>query len=85
MRYETVEKTGRGLRSRLIEREGPTGLLVTSTAIHLHPENETRLLSVPVADSPEQTRRVMFSTAEGAAAEDDSKDIDLAPWLALQR
>ena len=84
VRYETVEKTKDGLRSRLIEREGPTGLLVTTTEIHLHPENETRLLSVPIADSPEQTRRVMFSTAEGAAAEDDRKDIDLPSWLALQ-
>ena len=84
VRYETVEKTKDGLRSRLIEREGPTGLLVTTTEIHLHPENETRLLSVPIADSPEQTRRVMLSTAEGAAAEDDRKDIDLPSWLALQ-
>ena len=84
VRYETVEKTKEGLRARLIEREGPTGLLVTTTEIHLHPENETRLLSVPITDSPEQTHRVMLSTAEGAAAEDDRKGIDLAPWLALQ-
>ena len=44
VRYETVEKTKDGLRSRLIEREGPTGLLVTTTAIRLHPENETAAL-----------------------------------------
>ena len=37
VRYETVEKTKEGLRARLIEREGPTGLLVTTTAIRLHP------------------------------------------------
>ena len=29
IRYETVEKTKDGLQARLIEREGPTGLLVT--------------------------------------------------------
>ena len=40
---------------RLIEREGPTGLLVTTTAISLHAENETRLISIPVDDTPEQT------------------------------
>jgi hypothetical protein len=45
VRYETVEKTKDGLKPRLIEREGPTGLLVTTTAVKLHPENETRLLS----------------------------------------
>jgi hypothetical protein len=53
VRYETVEKTPDGLRSRVIEREGPTGLLVTTTAIGLHPENETRLLSITVTDTPD--------------------------------
>src|SRR5829696_8399775 len=46
VRYETVEKTSEGMKPRLIEREGPTGLIVTTTAVKLHPENETRLLSL---------------------------------------
>src|SRR2546430_2242009 len=41
VRYETVEKTRDGLKPRLIERDGPTGLLVTTTSVSLHPENET--------------------------------------------
>jgi hypothetical protein len=41
VRYSTVEKTPNGLEPRLIEREGPTGLIVTTTAVALHPENET--------------------------------------------
>ena len=45
VRYETVEKTKDGLVPRLIEREGPTGLIVTTTSLRLHPENETRMLS----------------------------------------
>ena len=57
VRYETVEKTAEGMKSRLIEREGPTGLIVTTTAASLHSENETRLVSIPVDDSPAQTRR----------------------------
>ena len=32
LRYETVEKTKVGLMPKIIEREGPTGLLVTTTA-----------------------------------------------------
>ena len=32
LRYETVEKTKDGLVARVIEREGPTGLIVTTTA-----------------------------------------------------
>ncbi len=59
LRYEVVEKTSEGLKPRLIEREGPTGLLVTTTAVKLHPENETRLISLTVTDTHQQTRDVM--------------------------
>ena len=53
IRYETVEKGEDGrMQARLIEREGPTAVLITTTEVSLHPENETRLLSVPVDDSP---------------------------------
>jgi hypothetical protein len=80
IRYETVEKTPDGLRARLIQRPGPTGLLLTTTAVRLHPENETRLLSVPVNDTREQTRRVL----EALAASDRRPPVDFAPWVALQ-
>jgi len=79
IKYETVEKTKDGLQARLIERAGPTGLLVTTTATHLHPENETRLLSITVTDSPDQTRQVFRAIAMGAG-----DTVDRAPWLALQ-
>ena len=48
LRYVTVEGTPEGPRERVIEREGPTGLITTTTAIRMHPENETRLFSIPV-------------------------------------
>jgi hypothetical protein len=79
LRYETVEKTSEGLKPRLIEREGPTGLIVTTTAVKLHPENETRLLSLAVNDTREQTRDVL-----AALAEEDGEAPDLNPWQALQ-
>jgi DNA-binding Lrp family transcriptional regulator len=79
VRYETVEKTSQGLRPRLIQREGPTGLLITTTAVHLHPENETRMISVTVNDTPEQTRAVLRALAK---TEHDS--LDLTEWLSLQ-
>ena len=80
VRYETVEKTSEGIKPRLIEREGPTGLIVTTTAVKLHPENETRLLSLTVTDTQEQTRAVMAALAEeaGEAAP------DLTTWHAFQ-
>ncbi len=80
IRYETVEKTREGLKPRLIEREGPTGLLVTTTAVHLHPENETRMLSIPVTDTPDQTRAIFRALATGT----NTTEPDLTPWHALQ-
>jgi hypothetical protein len=85
VRYETVEKAPEGFRARLIEREGPTGLLVTTTALGLHPENETRLLSLTVTDTPEQTRRVLHATASQYNGGKGQEGMDnLASWHALQ-
>jgi hypothetical protein len=75
VRYETVEKTSEGMRPRLIEREGPTGLLITTTAVQLHPENETRMLSVSVNDGKDQTKAVILAQAQGSTT-----PVDLAPW-----
>jgi hypothetical protein len=81
LRYETVEKTSEGLKPRLIEREGPTGLIVTTTAVRLHPENETRMLSLTVTDTQQQTRSVMAALAEEANGEPPN----IGKWQALQR
>ena len=64
LRYETVEKTKDGLVPRLIEREGPTGLIVTTTSLRLHPENETRMLSLTVTDTSVQTAAVFRALAQ---------------------
>ena len=80
VRYETVEATKDGLKPKLIEREGPTGLLVTTTQVNLHPENETRMFSLTISDTREQTRRVLFSLAN----ERNGGGPDKNPWLALQ-
>jgi hypothetical protein len=80
IRYETVEKTKDGLASRLIKREGPTGLIVTTTSLRLHPENETRMLSLTISDTQVQTAAVLRSLAQ----ETTRADFDLMPWHALQ-
>jgi MarR family len=63
IRYETVMKTSEGVKPHLIERKGPTGLIVTTTALRLHSENETRLLSLTVTDTQDQTRNVLAALA----------------------
>ena len=74
--HETVEE----MKPKILVKEGPTGLLVTTTATSLHRELETRLLSIPVDDSAEQTRRVILAAADGAVRE----PIDFVPWQAYQ-
>jgi len=81
VRYETVQAGPDGaLETRLIEREGPTGLIVTTTAVKLHPENETRLISMTVTDTEEQTRAILV--AQASPSEDAAPD--LSEWHAFQ-
>lgn len=79
VRYVTVESTPDGLVPREIVRPGPTGLLLTTTKVAIHPENETRMLSLTISDSTEQTREVLLSIARGA-----DTSIDFEKWRALQ-
>jgi hypothetical protein len=85
IRYETVEKASEGLKARLIEREGPTGLIVTTTRAGLHPENETRILSIEVDDSTKQTVAVLLAYAKGENQETFDRKVDPTPFRALQR
>ena len=83
LRYETVEHSASGLRSRVIHREGPTGLVTTTTAVSLHGENETRLLSIAVDDTAEQTREILRAIASDGnrAAPDVLASQRLQQWL----
>jgi hypothetical protein len=76
--YETVD-TSDGLNGRRITREGPTGLLSTTTKLNLHPELETRLFSIPIDDSPEQTKAILLAIADGGR-----REVDLGTWHAFQ-
>jgi hypothetical protein len=80
LRYETVVAG----TTRVIEREGPTALISTSTSLHLDSETETRMLGVTVTDTQEQTAGVLRQLA--AQDDDDGGDgkIDLDRWRALQ-
>lgn len=81
--YETVEKSADGLKARLIEREGPTGLLVTTTRTGLHPENETRMFSLTVSDTKEQTRLILDAIAVDRPPVDFDEARALQEWIGL--
>ena len=70
-----------GFRSRTITKDGPTGVLMTTTAIEVEPEIRTRLLLIPVTDTPEQTRAVLTQLAQPVTPDGD----ELRTWRMYQR
>jgi hypothetical protein len=64
--------------TKVYEKEGPTNVIVTTTQLRLHNENETRLLSLNTDDSAQQTQRVLVEIAREARG-----DVDLEPWRQL--
>ena len=82
--HETVESSQVGLNSRVIEREGPTGLLVTTTSQQLEEELETRMFSIPINDSPAQTTAILAARASYWDGNGNVVPLDPAPWHELQ-
>lgn len=80
--YETVEKVDGQMRSRLIEKPGPTGFITTTTG-RVEKELETRVLTVPIDDTPQATRMIINAIAKQANGHAPEPP-DLAPWLAAQ-
>jgi hypothetical protein len=79
--HGTVEGEGKKA-ARRIEKEGPTGLLMTTTLAAVDHEMETRCWSLVTDDSPEQTRRV-FTTLAGLEDEDECP-VHFESWHELQ-
>jgi hypothetical protein len=78
---QTVKDTqGGGFTTKVITKEGPTNLILTTTKTSVHTENETRVLSLNTDDSREQTKRVLLELANET---DDEHNLD--EWHALQR
>jgi hypothetical protein len=81
-----VVKTDEGMQPLTIVREGPISLAMTTTRPTLHPENETRLLSIPITDSKAQTSAVFHELARtcDAALAPAPGWIEFQTWLATQ-
>lgn len=79
--HGTVSADGKPKAHR-IEKPGPTGLLMTTTAAAVDSELETRCLADFTDDTPEQTRRVFEVLAE--LEENDEDLVDWARWHDLQ-
>lgn len=81
MQYETVEKVKGRWQTRRIHKLGPTGLITTSTKPLPH-QASTRTLTVPIPDTPEQTRRVLRVQAMRRNGLIELPDHE--PWTAAQ-
>lgn len=82
VRYATVQSTSEGLKgSELPTLEGPAGLIMTTTATGLHPEDESRMISVSIKESPEQIADALMAQALGLQRQPEP--LDTAPWFAL--
>jgi hypothetical protein len=76
IRHQTVEQTAQGLVGREIVKQGPTNFITTTTFPELHAENETRVWSILVDDSPDTTRRVLEVQAQIASGAFEPADDD---------
>lgn len=87
IRYAVVERNKfDGHETRVIEREGPTGLITTTTHPSIHDENETRLFSLGISETSDQTKNIKTKIASDYE-EINCKDFedDLKDLLNLQR
>jgi hypothetical protein len=86
LRYPVVQKQPDGsMQTVTIEKNGPVAFMVTTTRNKLHAENETRMLSIEIDDSAEQTRKVIQMVAAVEGRNIDVAPNDLAPWHDFQR
>ena len=67
LNYPVVQKINGQIVTTIIIKHGPVCFMVTTTKAALHPENETRMMSLEIDDSEEQTRRVLKKLAQTTA------------------
>jgi hypothetical protein len=81
----TQKQTDGSYKTVTIEKEGPVVFMVTTTRNKLHPENETRMLSLEVDESEEQTRKVLARLAWVKGLNRQPQEANFARWHDYQR
>lgn len=91
IKYLVTGNTAGGRASKTIEKEGPTGLILTTTLKFMGEDQENRLLSIPINVSPNQTRQILVGQAEEAEGElspsdpgGDEGKVNLSAWHEFQ-
>src|SRR5262249_51921943 len=83
--YTTVQKIANEMVTVTIRKDGPVAFLVTTTKDKLHPENETRMLSLEINDNERQTRAVLRKVAEIEGLNQADTAVSYQPWCDFQR
>ncbi|TYB80988.1 hypothetical protein [Maritimibacter fusiformis] len=63
LNYVTVDSVDGELGGKHLRREGPTGVMMTTTAASLHPEDASRMFCFNFSDDPEQARAILRTQA----------------------
>lgn len=85
LRHQSPQKTGSGIVTVTIEKNGPVAFWVTTTKNKLHPENETRMISLEIDDSESQTRAVLRKVAQVEGLNRIEAQVDRSRWHDFQR
>lgn len=85
LRYPVVQKIEGELVTTIIEKDGPVAFLVTTTRNKLNPENETRMLSLEVNDTEEQTKAVLGKVAAVVGLNKKARADALCRWHDFHR
>jgi len=76
--YAVVEKDSfDSHKTRIIEKEGPTGLITTTTFSNINDENETRLFSITLNEESNQTRDIKFNIARSYGLNNPNENHDI--------
>ncbi len=83
--YSTLEPVGKNWEEVTLIKEGPAGLLLTTTNLKVHAENETRMLSLSVDDGRAQTKNALLAAARARGKVVDTTVHQLfQEWLVSQ-
>ena len=85
LNYPVSMKVDGEIRTVTIVKEGPVAFLVSTTKNRLHSENETRMLSMELDDSIDQTKAVMAKVAEREGLNQGEDRINFKQWHDFQR
>lgn len=83
--HSTVQQVGKNMAGVTIEKQGPVSFLITTTKNKLHPENETRMLSLEIDDTEHQTKEVLKKVAQVEGLNHTAAQVDYKPWQEFQR